>query len=526
VRINERFAFHVRLEDEWGNATRKARRRVHAGFDTAGITTFAARDAGTGLEADSNPVHVLAPDAAGTLPRWWADLHGQSEETIGSNSIDAYFRYARDCAKIDVLGHQGNDFQVTDTFWDTINRTTRAYNNPGEFVTFPGYEWSGNTPLGGDRNVYFKREGGAIRHSSHDLLPGGTSRYAISPTADDLFDDLAGPEPFVFAHVGGRYADMSMHREGMEAAVEVHSAWGTFEWLVEDALKRGYRVGICANSDGHKGRPGASYPGASRFGSLGGLTCVLAAKLDRAHVHDAIMRRHVYATTGNRPYLDVAVTTADGRSAMMGDVIAAGDGDALLRVRVFGTGAINNVEVRNGLERLKTLRPYRRRDLGPRLRVVWSGAEVKGRARKVAWDGGLSLRGNRIRGVVPVNFWNPMRPLRQLGRNRLRWQSITTGGLAGVILELERPRAGSLAVDTLQKSCCCELGSLGMAPRVYRAGGVHKQIQVSRLPREGKREYAFTCPLPDLRPGDNPIYVRVEQEDGHMAWSSPVYVVR
>jgi hypothetical protein len=110
----------------------------------------------------------------------------------------------------------------------------------------------------------------------------------------------------------------------VEIAVEVHSAWGTFEWLVDDALSRGYRIGICANSDDHKGRPGASYPGAGRFGSLGGLTCILTRQLDRQHVFDALRSRHFYATTGNRSLVNVRVTTADNRPAMMGDVLEAG----------------------------------------------------------------------------------------------------------------------------------------------------------------------------------------------------------
>ena len=29
----------------------------------------------------------------------------------------SYFRYARDKAFIDMVGHQGNDFQITDAFW-------------------------------------------------------------------------------------------------------------------------------------------------------------------------------------------------------------------------------------------------------------------------------------------------------------------------------------------------------------------------------------------------------------------------
>ena len=32
--------------------------------------------------------------------------------------------------------------------------------------------------------------------------------------------------------------------------------------------------------------------------------------------------------------------------------------------------------------------------------------------------------------------------------------------------------------------------------------------------------------LDKLHTGDNPIYVRMIQEDGHLAWTSPVYLVR
>jgi len=39
-----------------------------------------------------------------------------------------------------------------------VNCESRAaeYNGDGKFVIFPGYEWSGNTGLGGDRNVMFR----------------------------------------------------------------------------------------------------------------------------------------------------------------------------------------------------------------------------------------------------------------------------------------------------------------------------------------------------------------------------------
>jgi len=64
--------------------------------------------------------------------------------------------------------------------------------------------------------------------------------------------------------------------------MEIHSAWGTFEWLLTDGFALGHRSGVVCNSDGHKGRPGASYPGAATFGAYGGLTCFLAEELTRS----------------------------------------------------------------------------------------------------------------------------------------------------------------------------------------------------------------------------------------------------
>jgi len=523
------FSCFLKLEDAWGNPTRRPVRHRVPGFDQEGVFRVRVRDPRTGLEGESNPIRVEARTASALSP-FWADLHGQSEETIGSNTIEEYFRFARDRALLDVSGHQGNDFQVTDAFWKTVNRTTRAFHAPGRFITFPGYEWSGNTPLGGDRNVYFRSEGGEIVHSCLDLLPGKRSRHPVAATADELFRELrkqAGKAPFVIAHVGGRYADMAMHDPETEIAVEIHSAWGTFEWLAGDAFQRGYRIGICANSDGHKGRPGASYPGARKFGSFGGLTCILAGKLDRRNIFRALRARHCYATTGNRLLLRVHLITPAGREAMMGDVVPAGDTPLRLRVEVAGSTPIERVEVRNGTGTIRTLRPCGRADLGARVKVQWSGAEVRGRGRMVTWDGELTVKNTSLRDVRPVNFWNPLEQPRLTGHQRTAWRSTTTGGHAGLILTLGRPRAGNLEIRTEQRTVRCTLGSLGIRPKTWSCGGLDKQISVLRLPDPPPpNTFSFEILLNRLHPGDNPIWVRVDQEDGHAAWSSPIYVVK
>ena len=50
-------------------------------------------------------------------------------------------------------------FRSTTAFWAEINRLAREYDRPGEMVALPGYEWSGNTGMGGDRNVFFHERG-------------------------------------------------------------------------------------------------------------------------------------------------------------------------------------------------------------------------------------------------------------------------------------------------------------------------------------------------------------------------------
>ena len=527
VTEKRKFSYFLKLEDRWGNPIHKPQKLTHAGFGSPGVRRITAVDEETGLQAMSNPIRVTGKESS--RRHWWADFHGQSEETIGSNTIKEYFTFARDYSLVDVAAHQGNDFQITDEFWDTINTVTKEFYKPGSFITFPGYEWSGNTPLGGDRNVYFSDEGGTISRSCVELLPGRKSRYKSSPTATALFTHLKTQrqfKPFTFAHVGGRYADIRMHDENIEVAVEIHSAWGTFEWLLWNAFDQGYRIGICANSDGHKGRPGASYPGAGKFGSYGGLTCLLAENLDRQSITDALFNRHFYATTGNRPLIDLKLETSSGREALMGNVIEVGADEAVLSATCAGTGPIERVDVFNGRKKIRTLMPHTTAELGRRIKIMWSGAEVEGRARMSTWDGSLTVNGNSIESFQPINFWKPDEKPQLVGRNALEWSSVTTGGGCGVILTLSKAKGGSIRFETTQKKVTCDLDAIKSGQKTWKCGGLEKKVEINRLPdSEGDHEYTFSLPLKKLYPGDNPIFIRVTQEDGHVAWTSPVYAV-
>jgi hypothetical protein len=568
VVIGEPFRLAVVAEDKWGNPTSDtsqgfelvsshpvrglpARIEIRNGdgpIVIENLVTDAEGDLDLRLIAKgeefarANPLRVVKQAA---LRRYWGDLHGQSGETIGMGTADAYFRYARDAAFVDMVGHQGNDFQITDTFWKELNRLTAEFDVPGRFVCLPGYEWSGNTGMGGDRNIFYRREGRPIRRSSHILVEGQTSTDAIY-TADELFRGLEGEDAIVIAHVGGRYADLNFAHDGrLERAVEVHSTWGTFEWILHDAFAKGYRAGVVCHSDDHKGRPGATRPGASSFGAIGGLTCYFMPELTRDALFAALRRRRHYGTTGVRIFLDLhasfdqAVTgfsedpqlgPADEfavRQAVMGDIIRPGGVPMRVAAEVIGTAPIERVDVLHGTAVAQTFRPYGASDLGRRVRVLWQGAEYRGRGRETLWQGNLAITGNRIARFAPVNFLNPERIVQETtAGTALAWSSVTTGNLAGIDLWLDEAHRGMLSIETNVVSGMVDLAALADDTIALDGGGLGRQLSVYRLPEsDWSRRVALDHMVSFAGGADLPVYLRVTQADGHQAWSSPIYLI-
>jgi|ETNmetMinimDraft_11_1059920.scaffolds.fasta_scaffold03167_2 hypothetical protein len=567
-RVNEAFRLLLKAEDRWGNSTYKtdARFRLTSNFTVNGLPqeiNLSSQNEGVllldGLSvAEKGDLFIQLNDSSGNfvcrsnplrivedaeLVPYWGELHGQSEETIGTNSINDYFAFARDKAGLDVIVHQGNDFQITTEFWEKIQLMTKEFLDEGQLVTFPGYEWSGNTGLGGDRNVLFFHEGETIRRSSHALVSDLTDVDTDCNSSEALFKSLKGTETVVFAHVGGRYADIQSHEGNLERSVEIHSAWGTFEWLLQDALRNGYRVGIVSNSDGHKGRPGASYPGASMFGSYGGLTCMLSRQLTREKIWESLLRRHHYGTTGNRMFMDVRVLLSKpGRSFMedpqlgateaestqvgiMGDIIQTTEHEVTLQLEIIASAPIEKLEIRNGLTVLETVRPYKPAELGKRIRVIWAGAEYRGRGRETVWDGAASLAGNTIESVSQVNMYNLEKTVTQLDQSHLEWKAVTTGGFGGFDCVLSDPQAGMLTIETAQVNYTVPVAEIGFEELRIDAGGLDRHLRLVRLPDTNPHlQLSLERKLALNASGDNPLYVCVTQEDGHQAWSSPIYL--
>lgn len=470
---------------------------------------------------------------------YWSDMHGQSGETIGTNSARDYFTFARDLAFLDITAHQANDFQITDSFWQDLNTLTAAFNEENRFLAIPGYEWSGNTSVGGDHNVWFREEGRPI-YRAHSYLVGETDHPGDEcPTAVDLFARLQNEDALVVAHVGGRFADIAYaHDSRLEPSVEIHSAWGTFEWIVEDAFRQGYRIGIVGGSDEHKGRPGASYPGAAKFGATGGLTCHLLTSLNRDELFRAFRRRRHYATSGCRAFIDLRIPDLidgvaklpDGshtpaNTALMGDIIAADNGALTVNVDIVGDAGVERVELRDGLETLFTCRPGDR-ETGKRIRVWCEGAETRGRGRLVDWEVELIVSENDLLDVRPINFWNPERQPLVNGKS-VCWSHVTTGGCHAVDLLLADSHAGRLAFKSNQIDLDLAIDEIGSEDLSFPCGGLKKAVRFNRLSNDAL-DPAFSRSFSVLRDIEKEyrLYLAVTFEDGHQAWTSPVYVMQ
>jgi len=566
-RRGEVFALGIRGEDAWGNASDQTPQEVRLAADgpvdglpdivsldpgargtridglrvlDEGTYRFSLLDSAGAVLAVSNPLVIKTGGPAA----YWGDLHGQSGETVGINPMRDYLEFARDIAFLDVTSHQANDFQVTNAFWAQINDLTAEFNTDGSFTVFPGYEWSGNTPVGGDHNVFFAEEGRQIRRSSHALLEDRSDIDTDALTLPDLFDALQGEDCVLYAHVGGRPADIAMAEDPrLRTAVEVHSDWGTFEWIMTDAFALGYRVGLVCNSDGHKGAPGACYPGASEFGAYSGLTCFLAQNLTRGDIFKSMRQRHQYGTTGCRMHLEVTAHLGDGGgvfatdpridasepipsdTAIMGDIVRHAADDIDISVLVETPAPIERVDILNGPHAVKTLRPY---EVGQdsRIRVIWQGAEYRGRGRTTHWQGNITFDQARIARITKINAWNLERTFEVTSERSIEFVAVTTGNFGGCDIWLDSDD-GALSVATDLVSATLPVSDIGANDTVLDAGGLDRKLRLFRLPKVIDQCSLAETVKVDLTPNqDNPIWVRVVTEDGFVGWSSPIYVTR
>lgn len=471
------------------------------------------------LEGRSNPFRISSEDG----PIFWGDMHGQTRGTIGTGSVEEYFRFARDKAMLDVAGWQGNDFQITDELWAEVRRETARFHEPQRFVTFLGYEWSGATPTGGDHNILYLKDEQPIHRSSHWQIHDGSSDESDRRPISQLWQEFKERDDVMaIAHVGGRYANLDFYDPDIVRLIEIHSHHGTFEWIAEDALRRGLRVGFVGQSDDHSGRPGWSAPLAplapelATFDVWGGLTGIFAEQLTREAIWEALRARHCYATSGRRIMLKV---TAGER--MMGDVVLANEMPDLA-IEIIGTAPLLDIEIRRDTVVIHRHQFGRDRDT-EWIRVQWSGVRIRSRNKRTNWNGALSVSSGRIDEFLPFAFDRQDEGVQRVSDSRLAIRSTTAGDVDGVFVRVSDGGA-CLVFESAVIRREVAVRDVTHTPIVCDAGGINQQLVFVRSEPHGRpTDATFRFFDADAAIGPRAYWVKVLQTDGHMAWSSPIY---
>ena len=512
-----------------------------------GVHRYTFRSPDGEVTGAANPVWVKA-DPEQRL--FWGETHGHSGFAEGQGTPGGYFAFARDDARLDFITMSEHDIWLTDGLWEKLNKAVREYHREGELLVFAGYEWTSPRQRGGHHNVFFRNVG--MQRVGVQAAPNLSDLYRGLRAEYDTDDVLIIPH----AHQNG---DWRQNDFEMENLIEIMSGHGTFEWFGSRYLEQGFRVGFVSASDDHRGHPGYS-PGhqagasgrRSNIFQFGGLAAAWAPARTTDAVFGALKSRRAYATTGaQRIVLDARLN-----GAPMGSELDQTD-RRVLEGRAIGTGPIRRVDlIRNG----EVVATFDTRGAGGSalpegqfealvsfFSETWVNIRDNPRGQR-PWQGtvtveGAKLVGGRLTGTpLPADRFGVDGNAASFDfttrGSRRSFALVLEGDPAAVRLDLEIAAAveygtAPTQVRTPQQFAAAEFtlalpaapgtsaGARGGNEHVFHEGDYRDSVRVDYL--EGLRD-DVTFRFTDFGQEEDWYYLRAEQIDGHLAWSSPWWV--
>jgi hypothetical protein len=413
--------------------------------------------------------------------------------------------------------------------------------NSADFVSLLGYEW--HSSRYGDYCVIFNDEAGELFLPDH---------------VDKLLDFAHFHGALAIPHhvgykLGWRGANWSHFRHEASPVVEIFSEHGCTETdrapypmlrhsnggrstanTIARQLARGMRFGFVASSDNHRGFPGA-------YGE--GVVGVWAEELSRAALFEAINARRTFAATGDRIALEFAI---NGRP--MGESLPA-TADRQIDIRVEAQDSLSMIELlRNGrvIERhfpedhVSGSVPLPGR-VKCRLQYGWGPWAALGLGRTCDWDAVIRIEGGTILRALACLQSAPYDEERRdrleiVSPTELRLRSATTredcfaeDPTKSLVMEIDARLDAVLSVQLTQPSAQTIRAPLKdlIDDNLVEFTGVFTSESLILHRLIGPAEYQATIRWQDrVAAGAGPdwYYVRVTQHNGHMAWSSPIWM--
>lgn len=424
--------------------------------------------------------------------------------------------------------------------WPNVQNLIADANRDGEFSAFLGFEW--HSSHYGDQCVVFPDDHQPV-HYAKDIAD--LRRFCVAKEALMIPHHLAYPQ-------GRRGANWDVFEETCTPVVEIYSEHGNSEHdrgpldffnhsmggrqtsqTVRHALDHGMRFGFTASSDSHSGFPGA-------YGE--GLIAVVTDRLDRAAIMEAIRARRTYAITGDRIEVDFSV---DG--ATMGSTIETGR-EAEVAYEVRGRDELDVVEVIQDGEIIHRSFPAPapaaadavNTTFQVRLEWGWGPWGDLALERTADWSFDIAVDKGRIRRAFPCFQSGPYdesrrHRLAQTSDADISVRSFTSRRDAyrlnpnqSLILELEGQLDTVLTInlqEPVPQTRRCTVAELMAGSYNTFTGAFPKEsYQWHRIVPLSSSSLSDACRIRVPEGRRSYVYLRVRQQNGQMAWISPVFM--
>ncbi|NWG46578.1 MAG: DUF3604 domain-containing protein [Alphaproteobacteria bacterium] len=466
---------------------------------------------------------VLVEDAPASRI-YWGETHGHSGFAEGMGTVDGYYTFGRDDARLDFLTMSEHDLWMDDYEWEQLRAATKRYYEDGKYITFLGHEWTVSADDGGHHNILFRTPDGRKR-VARQVYPTKAEMQAGVRELHDPNDVVVIPH----AHNPGNWWNSDTE---IERFVEIVSNHGTFEWLGRAFLAEGAQIGFLGGSDDHIGHPGLrpvrESPGSDNFG---GLAAIYAPEKTGDAIFDSIRARSGYATNGMR-----IVLRANLNGSSMGERAASAEARTL-EAHVVGSAPIEEIViVKNGRE-VKTFdytaAPFAQaRQLELRF---WSDTDAPDRESTSRswrrWAGTVALEGARVSAAYAPKNENVLTESAGLEDGAVAFSLRTRGAYKGVVMDVDGlTQAGKVTVTTRGQGNFTHTFNLADLVEDGEETFVSPiddykdtvTLRTIALPSAIEQRISWTD---DGTARDGDVYfIRVLQTDGGIAWSSPFWV--
>jgi len=337
VAKNKRFDIIVRFEDQYGNLTNYAPEGTmidlsyehlrenlswklfvpETGFVTlpnlyfneAGVYKIKLLNMHTKQTYTSAPIKCFQ-DSNRSL--FWGELHGESERS--SQDMEGCLRHMRDEKAYNFFASSPFEDvdETSNESWKTLSQSIVEFNEEDRFATFLGFQYVGDSPQEGVRQIIYLKDNKAIMRR----------KDAKSSSLQKLYKSLNAKETIAIPvlPMGKTTAyDFKDFNPEFERVVEIYSAWGSSEGgkgepnsfpikgkvkeeacgSIQKALQKNLRFGFVAGGLDKRG-VFKEFTENKQTQYAPGLTGIIAEKYNREQLFEALQNRRCYATTGAR----------------------------------------------------------------------------------------------------------------------------------------------------------------------------------------------------------------------------------